>query len=60
MSHRTRVVPRIVVAAGLPDPALALLCEAVNVWLSPHERPLEPAERQARGRRCRRGGDPPP
>ena len=32
--------PRIVVTRRIPDPALALLREAGDVWLSPHDRPL--------------------
>ena len=32
--------PRIVVTRRIPDPALELLGEAGDVWLSPHDRPL--------------------
>ena len=33
--------PRIVVTRRIPDPALELLGEHADVWLSPHDRPLE-------------------
>jgi glyoxylate reductase len=39
-------MPRIAVARRLPDPALELLRTAGDVWVSPHERPLERAELQ--------------
>jgi glyoxylate reductase len=32
--------PRIVVTRRLPDDALALLAEASDMWMSPHDRPL--------------------
>jgi len=38
-------VPRVVVTRGLPEPALRALRESgADVWLSPHDRALEPAE----------------
>jgi glyoxylate reductase len=36
--------PKIVVTRRIPDPALELLREAGDVWVSPHDRPLETAE----------------
>jgi len=33
--------PRIVVTRRIPDPALELLGDHADVWLSPHDRPLE-------------------
>jgi lactate dehydrogenase-like 2-hydroxyacid dehydrogenase len=36
--------PRIVVARVLPEPALDMLRKAGEVWVSPHDRPLERAE----------------
>jgi glyoxylate reductase len=33
--------PRIVVSRRIPEPALELLGEHADVWLSPHDRPLE-------------------
>jgi glyoxylate reductase len=39
-------MPRIAVARRLPDPALELLRTAGDVWVSPHDRPLERAELQ--------------
>lgn len=36
--------PRIVVTRRIPDPALARLREAGEVWLSPHDRPLTASE----------------
>lgn len=46
--------PRIVVTRRIPDPGLALLGDAGEVWLSPHDRPLTAAEmqQQARGARA--------
>ncbi|HEY2788268.1 MAG TPA: D-glycerate dehydrogenase [Gaiellales bacterium] len=38
---------RIVVTRRIPDPALALLDPAGDVWVSPHDRPLEAAELHA-------------
>jgi glyoxylate reductase len=40
-------VARFVVLRALPEPALALLREAGDVWVSPHDRPLEAAEAHA-------------
>jgi glyoxylate reductase len=37
-------MPRIAVARRLPEPALELLRAAGEVWVSPHDRPLERAE----------------
>jgi glyoxylate reductase len=37
---------RIVVTRRIPEPALALLREGGDVWVSPHERPLTPDELQ--------------
>jgi glyoxylate reductase len=37
-------LPRIVVSRRLPEPALAILRAAGEVWVSPHDRPLRPAE----------------
>ena len=38
-------MPRVVVTRGLPEPALRALRESgADVWLSPHDRALEPAE----------------
>jgi glyoxylate reductase len=39
-------VPRIAVTRRLPEPALALLRDAGELWLSPHDRPLTDAELQ--------------
>jgi glyoxylate reductase len=39
--------PRIVVTRRLPDQALALLAEASDMWLSPHDRPLTDDELHA-------------
>jgi glyoxylate reductase len=36
--------PKIVVTRRIPDPALERLREAGDVWVSPHDRPLETAE----------------
>jgi glyoxylate reductase len=36
--------PRIVVTRSIPEPALELLREAADVWLSPHDRPLSREE----------------
>ncbi|MEA2289621.1 MAG: glyoxylate reductase, partial [Solirubrobacteraceae bacterium] len=36
--------PKIVVTRRIPEPALELLREAGDVWVSPHDRPLETAE----------------
>jgi len=38
---------RIVVTRRIPDPALALLDPAGDVWVSPHDRPLQTAELHA-------------
>ncbi len=35
---------RIAVTRRIPEPALAMLREAGEVWVSPHDRPLAPAE----------------
>jgi glyoxylate reductase len=37
-------VPRIAVTRRIPEPGLELLRAAGEVWLSPHDRPLTPAE----------------
>jgi glyoxylate reductase len=42
-SHR----PRIVVTARIPEPALELLRQEADVWLSPHDRPLSAPELRA-------------
>jgi len=34
----------VVVTRKVPDPALKLLSEGADLWVSPHDRPLEPAE----------------
>jgi glyoxylate reductase len=39
--------PRIVVTRRIPEPALDLLAEHAEVWLSPHDRPLEQDELHA-------------
>jgi glyoxylate reductase len=36
--------PRIVVTRRLPESAIDMLREVGDVWVSPHDRPLEPAE----------------
>jgi glyoxylate reductase len=36
--------PRIVVTRRIPEPALALLREDADVWVSPEDRPLSPGE----------------
>ena len=38
--------PRFVVTRRIPEPAVELLREAGEVWVSPHDRALEPAELQ--------------
>ena len=44
MTEENASRPRIVVTRRLPEPALALLREAADVWVSPHDRPLSPRE----------------
>ncbi|MEV7867677.1 D-glycerate dehydrogenase [Streptomyces sp. NPDC088124] len=39
-------LPRVVVTRALPGPALALLADLADVWVSPHDRPLTAAELQ--------------
>ncbi len=41
------MAPRIVVGRLIPEPALELLRSAGDVWVSPHDRPLERAELHA-------------
>jgi glyoxylate reductase len=41
------VTARIVVTRRIPDPALELLAGAADVWVSPHDRPLDTAELHA-------------
>jgi glyoxylate reductase len=41
------VSPRIAVTRRIPEPALELLRGAGDVWLSPHDRPMTPAELHA-------------
>jgi glyoxylate reductase len=42
--ERTPAPPRVVVTRRIPGPALEALAEVTDLWVSPHDRPLETAE----------------